>query len=119
LQIPKSQGVPRRPTFFTGDRLDPRRLIAMASLVGAAANPLPLALSLRHAGVLVARAATGAALACVYPPGINLAGGRDEGVGRRRVTIWAIGISGACCPLAAPLRCSRSVPRSAAWRWRG
>jgi MFS family permease len=57
------------------DRLDPRRLIAAASLSGAAANALILVLPPGHAGVLAARAATGAALACVYPPGMKLASG--------------------------------------------
>jgi hypothetical protein len=52
-------------TLALPDRFDLRRLIAAASLVGAAAHPLLLPLPLGHAGMLVARAGTGGALACV------------------------------------------------------
>ncbi|WP_019016526.1 hypothetical protein [Elioraea tepidiphila] len=83
-------------TLALPDRLDPRRLIATASLVGAAANALILVLPLGHTGLLAARAAAGAALGCV---GAGLLADR---VGRTRVTIWAMGISGACCLLAGP-----------------
>ena len=57
------------------DRLDPRRLIAAASLLGAAANALVLALPVGSPWVIAARAATGLALACVYPVGMKLAAG--------------------------------------------
>lgn len=57
------------------DRLDPRRLIAGAALLGAAANALILALPVGHWAVLALRAVTGATLACVYPPGMKLAAG--------------------------------------------
>jgi MFS family permease len=57
------------------DRLDPRRLIAGAALLGAAANTLILTLPVGHWAVLALRAVTGATLACVYPPGMKLAAG--------------------------------------------
>lgn len=57
------------------DRLDPRRLIAGAALLGATANALILALPPGHWGLLAARTLTGATLACVYPPGMKLAAG--------------------------------------------
>ena len=57
------------------DRLDPRRLIAGAALLGAGANALILAFPVGHWSVIAARALTGATLACVYPPGMKLAAG--------------------------------------------
>ncbi|WP_439577224.1 MFS transporter [Elioraea sp.] len=57
------------------DRLDPRRLIAAAALLGAAVNALILTLPVGHWSVVAARALTGATLACVYPPGMKLAAG--------------------------------------------
>ncbi|GIX08731.1 MFS transporter [Elioraea sp.] len=57
------------------DRLDPRRLIAGAALVGAAANALILVLPVGDPAVLALRVVTGAALAGVYPPGMKLAAG--------------------------------------------
>src|SRR4051812_38924159 len=66
------------------DRIDPRRLIAAACLLGAAANVLILALPVGDPWVIVARGATGLALACVYPVGMKLAAGwagpRDAGL---------------------------------------
>lgn len=60
-------------TLALPDRLDPRRQIAAASLVGAAAHALILVLPPGHTGVLAGRATTGAALACDCPPGMKLA----------------------------------------------
>ncbi|GGC33493.1 MFS transporter [Siccirubricoccus deserti] len=57
------------------DRVDPRRLIAAACLFGATANALILALPVGDPWVVVARGATGLALACVYPVGMKLAAG--------------------------------------------
>jgi len=66
------------------DRVDPRRLIAAAALLGAAANALILALPVGHAGVLWLRGLTGVALACIYPVGMKVAAGwagpRDAGL---------------------------------------
>jgi MFS family permease len=66
------------------DRIDPRRLIAAACLFGAAANALILALPVGDPRVILARGATGLALACVYPVGMKLAaswaGPRDAGL---------------------------------------
>jgi MFS family permease len=57
------------------DRIDPRRLIAAASLLGAAANALVLALPIGSPGVIALRVVTGLALACIYPVGMKLATG--------------------------------------------
>jgi MFS family permease len=57
------------------DRLEPRRLIAAAALLGAAANALILGLPVGSPPVIVARVATGLALACIYPVGMKLAAG--------------------------------------------
>lgn len=57
------------------DRVDPRRLIAAAALLGAAANALILALPVGSSWVIVARGVSGVALACVYPVGVKLAAG--------------------------------------------
>lgn len=57
------------------DRLDPRRLIAAAALLGAAANALVLLLPVGSPLVVAARGVTGMALACIYPVGMKLAAG--------------------------------------------
>ncbi len=57
------------------DRVDPRRLIAAASLLGAAANALILVLPVGSPGVILLRGVTGLALACIYPVGMKLATG--------------------------------------------
>lgn len=57
------------------DRLDPRRLIAVAALLGAVANALILVLPVGSPWVIAARGVTGVALACVYPVGVKLAAG--------------------------------------------
>ena len=66
------------------DRLDPRRLVAAACLLGATANAVILALPPGDPSVILARGVTGAALACVYPVGMKLATGwagpRDAGL---------------------------------------
>lgn len=93
------------------DVLNPRRLMAIGCLVGAAANgALVLAPNL---GALVAlRATTGAALACVYPPGMKVAAGWFE---QRRgtalgVLIGALTVGSAFPHLLAAM--SASIP----WR---
>jgi MFS family permease len=56
------------------DALNARRLFAGGCIVGAAANAaIPFAGS--AAQIVLLRAATGAALACVYPPGLKIAAG--------------------------------------------
>ena len=55
------------------DRYDPRRLFAAAALVGAGANAVLLAVPPGSAADIVARFATGVALAGVYPVGMKLA----------------------------------------------
>ncbi len=66
------------------DRLDPRRLVAGACLLGAAANAAILLLPPGDALAILARGVTGLALACVYPVGMKLAAGwagpRDAGL---------------------------------------
>ncbi|MDO9708720.1 MFS transporter [Paracraurococcus lichenis] len=62
-------------TLALPDRLDPRRLIAVAALIGAAANAVMLVLPVGDTGVILARGVTGLALACIYPVGMKLAAG--------------------------------------------
>ncbi|MGK7863509.1 MFS transporter [Falsiroseomonas sp. E2-1-a4] len=57
------------------DRFDPRRVFALAALLGAAANGAILLLPPGADGVIVARFVTGMALAGVYPVGMKLAAG--------------------------------------------
>ncbi len=57
------------------DRFDPRRVFALAALLGAAANGAILLLPPGAEGVIVARFVTGMALAGVYPVGMKLAAG--------------------------------------------
>ena len=57
------------------DRLDPRRFFAAATLLGALANAGILLLPVGADAVVVARFATGFALAGVYPVGMKLAAG--------------------------------------------
>lgn len=57
------------------DRFDPRRVFALAALLGAAANGAILLLPPGAEGVIAARFATGMALAGVYPVGMKLAAG--------------------------------------------
>jgi MFS family permease len=60
--------------FSLADVLNPRRLFAIGCVVGASANALiPFASS--GIAVILLRACTGAALACVYPPGLKIAAG--------------------------------------------
>lgn len=67
------------------DRFDPRRVFAVAALLGALANaaillPLPSAGAIGPAAVIAARFVTGMALAGVYPVGMKLAvGWADRG----------------------------------------
>jgi len=64
------------------DRLDPRRLFAAATLIGAAANLLLLLVGFDTVATVVLRFITGAALAGVYPVGMKMAAAWTErGVG--------------------------------------
>ena len=64
------------------DRLDPRRLFATATLIGAAANLLLLLVGFDTVATIVLRFITGAALAGVYPVGMKMAAAWTErGVG--------------------------------------
>lgn len=57
------------------DRFDPRRVFALAALVAAAANAALVLLPAGHGWQIVLRAVTGAALAGVYPVGMQIAVG--------------------------------------------
>ena len=64
------------------DRLDPRRLFATATLIGAVANLLLLLVGFDTVATVVLRFITGAALAGVYPVGMKMAAAWTErGVG--------------------------------------
>jgi MFS family permease len=64
------------------DRLDPRRLFATATLIGAAANLLLLLVGFDTVATVALRFITGAALAGVYPVGMKMAAAWTErGVG--------------------------------------
>lgn len=56
------------------DVINPRRLFAAGCVVGAAANA-GVAVTESATGIIVLRFVTGAALACVYPPGMKIAAG--------------------------------------------
>jgi MFS family permease len=63
------------------DRFDPRRVFALAAILGAAANALIPVLPVGSDGAVAARFVTGVALAGVYPVGMKLAAGwadRDD-----------------------------------------
>ena len=57
------------------DRHDPRKVFVVATLLGAGANALILALPVGSPAVIAARFVTGAALAGVYPVGMKMAAG--------------------------------------------
>lgn len=60
--------------FSLADMLNPRRLFAIGCIAGAVANAaIPFATG--ASTVIVLRACTGVALACVYPPGLKIAAG--------------------------------------------
>ena len=59
--------------FGLADRLDPRRFIAAAALLGAVANALLLAIDPTTAAAPLLRFVTGVAMAGVYPVGMKLA----------------------------------------------
>ena len=56
------------------DVLNARRLFALGCIVGAAANAI-IPLAPAPSAIIVLRALTGFALACVYPPGLKIAAG--------------------------------------------
>lgn len=60
--------------FSLADVLNPRRLFAIGCLVGAAANAA-IGFVTAPLAVILLRACTGVALACVYPPGLKIAAG--------------------------------------------
>jgi len=60
------------------DRLDPRRLFAISTLIGAIANLLLLLVGFDSATTVVLRFITGAALAGVYPVGMKMAAAWTE-----------------------------------------
>lgn len=62
-------------TLGTSDRHDPRRLFAAAAILAAASSAAMVLLPADHLGQIALRAATGAALAGVYPVGMKIAVG--------------------------------------------
>jgi len=68
--------------FGLADRVDPRRLFAIAAVAAGLVNALLLVLPPGGAASIGCRVATGALLACVYPVGMKIAigwGQRDRG----------------------------------------
>ncbi len=59
--------------FGLADRFDPRRLFAVATLVGVTANLALLLVGFDSVATIVLRFVTGAALAGVYPVGMKMA----------------------------------------------
>ena len=74
--------------FGLADRLDPRRFIAAAALVGAGANALLLAIDPTTAAAPLLRFVTGVAMAGVYP------------VGMPRDSNWKIAAVAACLKIS-------------------
>ncbi len=65
------------------DRFDPRRLVALAALLAAAANAALLLVPIGSLSAIALRLATGALLAAVYPVGMKIAvgwGQKDRGL---------------------------------------
>jgi MFS family permease len=60
--------------FNLADLVNPRRLFAAGCLAGALAN-ISITLAASTAAIMLLRFCTGAALACVYPPGLKIAAG--------------------------------------------
>ena len=59
--------------FGLADRMEPRRLFIMATLIAAAANATQLAIDPRSEGILICRFITGACMAGIYPVGMKIA----------------------------------------------
>jgi MFS family permease len=94
------------------DRLSPRRLAAGSSLVAAGATILLTLPGLGGGAAIALRLLTGAALACVYPPGIKIAAGWTT---RHRGTAIGILVGAVTLGTAMP-HLLRAVGDVEAWR---
>jgi MFS family permease len=93
------------------DRINARRLFALGALAGAGAN-LAVTVAGSATSAVLWRFATGAALACVYPPGMKIAAGWTIA---RRGTALGLLVGALTLGSAAPHLLAAYVP-AAAWR---
>jgi len=94
--------------FLLSDRLSPRSLAAVSSLVAALATGSIALFPLAAWQAIAMRLLTGAALACVYPPGMKIAAGwtqrhRGTAIG---ILVGAVSVGSAAPHLLPPLPCS-------------
>lgn len=94
------------------DRWSPRRLAAMSSFVAAAGTALLTVRGMGPWGAIGLRLLAGAALACVYPPGIKIAAGWTN---RARGTAIGILVGAVTLGTAAP-HLLRAAVDLTAWR---
>ena len=85
--------------LLLSDRLSPRRLAAVASFVAAAGTACLTLASVGAWQAIGLRVLVGAALACVYPPGIKIAAGWTQ---RHRGTAIGVLVGAVCVGSAAP-----------------
>jgi len=98
--------------LLLADRLSPRRLAAVSSLLAAAATALLTVRGVGAWGAIGLRLAAGASLACVYPPGIKIAAGWTD---RARGTAIGILVGAVSLGSAAP-HLLRAAGDLTAWR---
>jgi MFS family permease len=98
--------------LLLADRLSPRRLAAWASLLAAAATAALAVDGIGGIGAIALRLVAGAALACVYPPGIKVAAGWTD---RHRGTAIGILVGAVSLGSATP-HVVRAVVDPALWR---
>jgi MFS family permease len=98
--------------FNLPDRLNARVLFGLGALAGAGAN-LAVTATTSALSAVVLRFATGAALACVYPPGMKIAAGWTIA---RRGTALGLVVGALTLGSAAPHLLAAFVSQSD-WRW--
>jgi MFS family permease len=98
--------------FVLSDRFSPRRLAAMAAIVAGVATAAIASAGVHGWQAIAMRFVTGAALACVYPPGMKIAAGWTQ---RQRGTAIGILVGAVTIGSAGPhlLRATLDV---VAWR---
>ncbi|HEX6315956.1 MAG TPA: MFS transporter [Gemmatimonadaceae bacterium] len=98
--------------FVLSDRYNPRRLAAIAAIIAGVATAVIALPSLSGSQAIAMRFVTGAALACVYPPGMKIAAGWTQ---RQRGTAIGILVGAVTVGSAGPhlLRATLNV---VAWR---
>ena len=94
------------------DRFDPRRIFALAALMGAVANAAILFIPPGSPSVILARFLTGVALAGVYPVGMKLAVGWAD----RGDTGWVVGLLVGGLTLGSALPHLFNVLGGVSWR---